>query len=127
MGAARFNVGDRVSVLNAFRLPAVEEVKHVGIIERITDSAGGAVTLYWVSGLAVARTEPVLRHAVNDDHLLVKRPRRTLAEQWAEEDDERRQDAEMERAGHSCGGCGCRIGSPGLCGECSCEDDCALW
>jgi hypothetical protein len=28
---------------------------------------------------------------------------------------------------YSCVECGCRMARPGLCGECSCEDDCALW
>lgn len=28
---------------------------------------------------------------------------------------------------YSCVECGCRVAAPGLCGECSCEDDCALW
>lgn len=28
---------------------------------------------------------------------------------------------------HACVECGCRIASPGLCGECSSEDDCAIW
>jgi hypothetical protein len=27
----------------------------------------------------------------------------------------------------ACVECGCSVGSPGLCGECSCEDDCAIW
>lgn len=28
---------------------------------------------------------------------------------------------------YACEDCGCSIGSPGLCGECGCEDDGALW
>lgn len=59
--AVRFCVGDTVDVLNAFRLPAVEEVRHTGVIERITERSDGRPTLYWISGLAVARTTPVLR------------------------------------------------------------------
>lgn len=56
----RYLVGDTVEVLNAFRLPKVEEVSHVGVIERV-EERGAAPTLYWISGLAVARTAPVLR------------------------------------------------------------------
>jgi hypothetical protein len=58
--AVRFCVGDTVDVLNPFRLPAVEEVRHTGMVERITER-DGLPTLYWVSGLAAARTTPVLR------------------------------------------------------------------
>jgi hypothetical protein len=56
----RFCVGDTVNVLNAFRLPKVEEVRHTGTVERIEDR-DGLPTLFWISGLAVARTLPVLR------------------------------------------------------------------
>lgn len=93
MGATRFSVGDRVAVLNPFRLPAVEEVRHVGVIRQI-DTRDGVPTLFWVTGLAVARTDVVLRHAVDDAHLLVKRPTETLAERWAREDDERHEAGE---------------------------------
>lgn len=56
----RFCVGDTVDVLNVFRLPKVEEVKHTGVIQRI-EERDGLPTLYWISGLAVARTATVLR------------------------------------------------------------------
>jgi hypothetical protein len=56
----RFCEGDSVDVLNAFRLPTVEEVRHTGVIQRVEDR-DGLPTLYWISGLAVARTAPVLR------------------------------------------------------------------
>lgn len=59
--APRFLVGDTVEVLNPFRLPKVEEVSHVGVIQRIEEREDGRPTLYWISGLAVARTLPVLR------------------------------------------------------------------
>lgn len=65
--AVRFCVGDTVDVLNAFRLPKVEEVKHTGVILQIDEREDGRPTLYWISGLVVARTAPVLR--------LVKRAR----------------------------------------------------
>lgn len=58
---ARFCVGDTVDVLNAFRLPKVEEVRHTGVIQRIEDREPSSLTLYWVEGLAVARTASVLR------------------------------------------------------------------
>lgn len=95
MGAATpFLVGDRVVVLNPFRLPQVEEVRHVGIVERITTTAEGYVTLYWISGLAVARTAPVLRHAVDDSHLGVADGPRTLTEHWAAQDEAERVERE---------------------------------
>lgn len=56
----RFCEGDTVDVLNPFRLPAVEEVKHTGTIQRVEEREN-MPTLYWISGLAVARTAPVLR------------------------------------------------------------------
>jgi len=58
---ARFCVGDTVDVLNAFRLPHIEDVRHTGVIERIEERADGRPTLFWISGLAVARTLPLLR------------------------------------------------------------------
>lgn len=50
----RFCVGDTVEVLNAIRLPKVEQVVHVGTIKRITceDRAWGP--LYWIEGRHVA-------------------------------------------------------------------------
>lgn len=92
----RFLVGDEVDVLNSFRLPKVEEVKHTGVIQRIEEREGQP-TLYWVSGLAVARTLTVLRLVrrgarigFGEDNHLSANPRKTLSEVWAEEDDERR-------------------------------------
>jgi hypothetical protein len=57
----RFCVGDTVDVLNACRLPTVEQVTHTGVIQRIDERADGRPTLYWIAGLAVARTAGVLR------------------------------------------------------------------
>jgi hypothetical protein len=31
------------------------------------------------------------------------------------------------RTVYACEGCGCSVRAAGLCGECSCEDDCAIW
>ena len=59
--AMDFKIGDTVNVLSAFRLPKVEEVIHTGVIQRIDEREPESLTLYWVSGLAVARTRPVLR------------------------------------------------------------------
>lgn len=55
-----FIVGDEVDVLNAFRLPRIEEVTHTGTIQRVEEREG-LPTLHWISGLAVARTVHVLR------------------------------------------------------------------
>jgi len=57
-----FVVGDVVQVLNAIRLPKVEQVIHTGRIERITQGASGN-PLYWISGIRIARSARVLRHA----------------------------------------------------------------
>lgn len=69
-------VGDLVRVLRAARLP-LEDVLGIGQIEQVTRGSSGEL-LYWVRGFACARTERELR--------LTK----TLAEAWAEQDDERR-------------------------------------
>lgn len=53
-------VGDVVEVLDAFRLPKVKQVIHVGSVLRI-EERGNLPTVYWISGLAVARPRPVLR------------------------------------------------------------------
>lgn len=87
MGAA-FAVGDRVLVLNPFRLPAVVEVRHVGTVQRVDVREPASLTLYWISGLAVARTAHVLRR--DDAHLCVNGAPRTLAERYAAEDEEHR-------------------------------------
>lgn len=89
---AAFAVGDRVRVLSACRLPAIEQVLHVGTIHRIDEREPSSLTLYWISGLAVARTAHVLRR--DDAHLLVAGAPRTLAEQWASEDEERHEAGE---------------------------------
>lgn len=73
-----FGVGDVVSVLRACRLPQVEERIAVGVIERVTRAVSGE-RLYWVRGLPCARTERELRRW------------QSMAEAWAEEDDERAQ------------------------------------
>ena len=57
----RFGVGDTVNVLNAFRLPQVEEVRHTGVILRVQDRGALALPLYWIDGLRIARTARVLR------------------------------------------------------------------
>jgi hypothetical protein len=57
--AVRFCVGDTVDVLNAFRLPKVEEVRRTATVERIGESAGEP--LYWLSGGGVAHTARTLR------------------------------------------------------------------
>lgn len=57
----RFCAGDTVDVLNAFRLPKVEQVRHTGVIRRVEEREDGRPTLYWIEGLAVARTAEVLR------------------------------------------------------------------
>lgn len=64
---ARFCEGDIVNVLNPFRLPQMEEVRHTGAVTRIQERDGGEATLYWIQGLPCARTASVLR--------LVKRAR----------------------------------------------------
>jgi hypothetical protein len=88
----RFLVGDLVDVLRACRLPKVEEVTATGRIERITESSMGE-RLYWVDGCPVARTvreiRLVRRGAFSSDNHLAVNPRKTLTEQWAEEDEER--------------------------------------
>lgn len=95
----RFMVGDEVDVLRAARLPDVEEVIGSGRVERITESESGEA-LHWVSGFPCARSVREIRlvrrgnlHALTpiapDNHLLMH-PRKTLAETWAEEDEERR-------------------------------------
>lgn len=92
----RFLVGDEVDVLRACRLPSVEEVIATGRIERITETTNGE-RLHWVAGLSVARTVREIRlvrrgarERFSDDNHLLVRPRKTLAEQWAEEDEARR-------------------------------------
>lgn len=57
----RFAVGDTVNVLNALRLPQVEEVRHTGVILRVQDRGPLALPLYWIDGLRIARTARVLR------------------------------------------------------------------
>lgn len=57
---APFKAGDRVHVLNAFRLPKVEEVVSTQTIERVTEEGGEP--LYWLSGGGPARSARVLRH-----------------------------------------------------------------
>jgi hypothetical protein len=57
--SVRFCVGDTVDVLNASRLPKVEEVRHTGVIERILEIESG--TLYVIAGLPMARSAAVLR------------------------------------------------------------------
>jgi hypothetical protein len=69
-------VGDAVTVLRAARLPAVEESIGVSVIERVTRSTNGE-SLYWVRGFLAARTERELRRW------------KSLAEVWAEQDEER--------------------------------------
>jgi hypothetical protein len=93
MGAA-FAVGDRVLVLNACRLPRVEQVSHVGTIQRIDMREPSSLTLYWISGLAVARTAHVLRR--DDAHLLVKGVPRSLTERYAAEDEENQAEERWE-------------------------------
>jgi hypothetical protein len=89
----RFLVGDEVDVLRSCRLPNVEEVTATGRIERITQSTAGE-TLHWISGVGVAKTvreiRLVRRGRFSDENHLLVQPRKTLAEQWAEEDEERR-------------------------------------
>lgn len=58
--AIRFCVGDTVDVLNPFRLPKIQEVRHTGVVNQV-EERDGLPTLYWISGLAVARTTQVLR------------------------------------------------------------------
>ena len=58
---ARFCEGDTVDVLNAFLLPKIEEVTHTGTIRRVDVREPELPDLYWISGLAVARTAHVLR------------------------------------------------------------------
>jgi hypothetical protein len=65
-----------VTVLRAVRLPKVEEPLGRGVITAVTT---GRERLYWVSGFVCARTERELRRVV------------TLAEKWAEEDEERQE------------------------------------
>jgi hypothetical protein len=93
----KFLVGDEVDVLRACRLPSVEEVTASGRIERITESSTGE-TLHWVSGVSVAKTireiRLVRRGRLSDDNHLLVRPRKTLAEAWAEEDEQRHEAGE---------------------------------
>ena len=56
----RFCVGDTVDVLNACRLPKVEQVKRTAVVERITEASSGEA-LYWLSGGGVAQTARTLR------------------------------------------------------------------
>jgi len=58
-----FQVGDWVKVLNPFRLPAVEDVRMVGQIQRITHQSSDGEPLYWINGRATACTARVLRLA----------------------------------------------------------------
>jgi len=55
-----FGEGDTVDVLNASRLPTVEEVRHTGEIVRVQPREGQP-TLYWIAGHSVARSAKVLR------------------------------------------------------------------
>jgi len=109
MGAA-FAIGDRVLVLNACRLPAVEEVRHVGTVQRIEEREPASLTLYWISGLAVARTAHVLRR--DDAHLRVGGGPKTLAEVQAEQDE--REQRETVR----CLDCGGRVYIGDSCPRC---------
>lgn len=74
-----FTIGDRVNVLRACRLPKIEESLGIGTITKITPSITGS-NLYWISGFDCAKTGRELRHAE------VK----TLAQVWAEQDEESR-------------------------------------
>lgn len=56
----RFCEGDTVDVLNASRLPQVEEVRHTGKVTRVQAMPDGE-TLYWISGLPMSRSARVLR------------------------------------------------------------------
>ena len=91
----RIEVGDVVEVLSAFRLPKVKEVIHVGSVLRV-EERGDLPTLYWISGLAVARTLPVLRLRSESAAMenipefgSEEEPHKTLAEWQAEEGGER--------------------------------------
>lgn len=53
-------VGDAVKVLRSARLPAVEEVIAISVVERVTRGASGE-SLYWVRGFPCARTGRELR------------------------------------------------------------------
>lgn len=89
----RFLTGDLVDVLRACRLPKVEEVIGTGVIEDISESTSGE-RLYWITGFKAARTvreiRLVRRGRISEDNHLLVHPRKTLAEVWAEQDEERR-------------------------------------
>jgi hypothetical protein len=53
-------VGDTVDVLNAIRLPKVEQVIHTGAVERVT-RRDGHEALFWIVGRSTAVTARVLR------------------------------------------------------------------
>lgn len=95
-------VGDAVTVLRAARLPDVEEPIGVSVIERVTRAESGE-RLYWVRGFPCARTERELRRWTS------------MAENWAEEDEEQRPG---ERETVRCLDCGWAVlvGEP--CGRC---------
>lgn len=63
MSDATFTVGQKVAVLRACRLPAVEEQLGVGTILRIVDTA--TMTLYSVEGFPCLRDARVLRAVEN--------------------------------------------------------------
>lgn len=67
-------VGDAVRVLRAARLPGVEEVIAVSVIERVSRASSGE-SLYWVRGFSCARTERELRRWTS------------LAETWSAQDE----------------------------------------
>jgi len=56
-----FDVGDMVVVLNACRLPKVEQSIGTGAIDRITYQSSDGEPLYWISGFPMARSARVLR------------------------------------------------------------------
>jgi len=71
--ASQFSVGDVVDVLNAIRLPKVEQVIHSGRIERITFATAHGAPIYWVAGRLCGVSGHVLRpHQSKPDDSMVR-------------------------------------------------------
>lgn len=75
MTTTHYAVGDKVTVLNAIRLPQEHSIGE-GIIDRITYQSSDGQPLYWVRGFAIARTgrvlRPVVAHQLADNYSLTE-------------------------------------------------------
>src|SRR5215831_16314915 len=65
---ARFDVGDRVDVLNPIRLPKVEQVIHIGFVHKITTAPTSGEPIYWITGRLTGTSARVLRLVQRRNH-----------------------------------------------------------